>query len=249
MMGWSRPQEFVAGAITARAAVVHRRIPLLESDEQNQIDLLRGVGVTEEDGVLQFLPPSPKPFREAVERFLVLDNRGLNEGLGSFEEQLPTALRSGHRADGAHLRDVFDDFREHLSLVHPSPLPRSLVLIYRRPVGGRQEGVNLVFLLVDCQCVGSFLRRHGFEELQAPRVEDINHSRVADGDVDMAQRRVEENDVRRAAELPNQPDLARVYVDRNQLSSVTGAEELSPAPVEVEAMGSLSGNLVGLANS
>src|SRR6266511_3244885 len=200
-------------------------------------------------GFFSFVPRARSHSARRWSVSLSFDDRGLNEGLGSFEEQLPSALRSGHRADSAHLRDVFDDFCEHLSLIHPSPLPRSLVLIYRRPVGGRQEGVNLVFLLVDCQCVGSFLRRQGFEELQAPRVEDIDHSRVADGDVDMAQRRVEENNVRRAADLPDQPDLPRVYIYRDQLPSVTGAEELSPARVEVEAMGSLSGNLVGLPNS
>src|SRR5438309_3644911 len=118
VMDRRRAQKFVTGAISAGAAIVHRRIPLLESDEQDEVHLLGRIGVAEEDRVLEFRPPRPEPFRETMESFFVLDNRGLNERLRSFEEELPSALRSGHRADGAHLRDVRYDFCEHLVLVH-----------------------------------------------------------------------------------------------------------------------------------
>src|SRR6184192_3432719 len=246
VMGGSRAQKFVAGAVAARAAVVHRRIPLLESDEQDQIHLLGRVGVAEEDGVLELRPPRPEPFREAMEGFFVLDDGGLNEGLGSLEEELPSALWSGHRADGAHLRNVRYDFGEHLVLVHPSPLPMLHVLIHRRPVAGRKKGVDLVFPLVDRQRVGPLLRWHGFEELHAPHVEDVNHSGVADRDIDMAQPRVEEDNVRRAAQFPDQLNLSRVQVNRDQLLSVTSAEELSPSWIEIEAMRSFGGHLVSL---
>src|SRR5438034_6118262 len=134
-----RAQKFVAGAISAGAAVVHRRIPLLESDEQDEVHLLGRIGVAEEDRVLEFRPPGPKPFREAMEGLFVLDDRGLDERLGSFQEELPSALRCGHGADGAHLRDVRYDFCEHLVLVHSRHLSTSSVLIYRRSVGDRKS--------------------------------------------------------------------------------------------------------------
>src|SRR5213079_3600373 len=137
VMDRRRAQKFVAGAISAGAAVVHRRIPLLESDEQDEVHLLGRIGVAEEDGVLELRPPRPEPFREAMEGFFVLDDGGLDEGLGSLEEELPSALWSGHRAEGAHLRNVRYDFGEHLVLVHPSPLPMLLVLIHSRPVARR----------------------------------------------------------------------------------------------------------------
>src|SRR5213595_332826 len=243
VMGGSRAQKFVAGAVAARAAVVHRRIPLLESDEQDEIHLLGRVGVAEEDGVLELRPPRPEPFREAMEGFFVLDDRGLNEGLGSLEEELPSALWSGHGADGAHLRNVRYDFGEHLVLVHPSKLPMLLVLIHRRPVARRKKGVDLVFPLVDRQRVGSLLRWHGFEELLAPRVEDVNHSGVADGDIDMAQPRVEEDNVRRAAQFPDQLNLSRVQVNRDQLLSVTSAKSCLPLGSRSRPCGPLAGTL------
>src|SRR5436305_12937901 len=98
-----RAQKFVAGAISAGAAVVHRRIPLLESDEQDEIHLLGRVGVAEEDGVPELRPPRPEPVREAMEGVFVLDDGGLNEGLGSLEEGLSSALWGVPRADGSHL--------------------------------------------------------------------------------------------------------------------------------------------------
>src|SRR5207253_2655216 len=66
VMGGSRAQKFVAGTVSARAAIVHRRIPFLESDEEDQVRLLRCVGIAEEDGVLEFRPPRSKPLREAM---------------------------------------------------------------------------------------------------------------------------------------------------------------------------------------
>src|SRR2546426_1861345 len=101
VMRRSRAEEFVACAVSARATVIHWGIPLLESDEEDQVHLLRCVGVAVEDGVLQFRPPRPKPFREAMKGFFVLDDRRLNEGLGSLEEELPSALRCGHCTHGA----------------------------------------------------------------------------------------------------------------------------------------------------
>src|SRR5438876_7838981 len=71
VMRRSRAQKFVAGAVSARAAVVHWRVPLLESDEQDEVHLLGRIGVAEEDGVLEFRPPRSKPFREAMGGFLV----------------------------------------------------------------------------------------------------------------------------------------------------------------------------------
>src|SRR5437016_4190215 len=137
VMRGTRTQKFVAGAVPASAAVVHRRIPLLEPDEEDQVHLLGRVGVAEKDRVLEFGPSRSEPFREAMKGFFVLDDRRLDEGLGSFEEELTSALRSGHGADGAHLRDVCYDFREHLVLVHHSQLHMSVVLKYSRSVGGR----------------------------------------------------------------------------------------------------------------
>src|SRR5207249_3427024 len=165
VMGGSRAQKFVAGAVPARAAVVHGRIPLLESDEQDEIHLLGRVGVAEENGVLEFRPPRPKPFREAMEGFFVLDDGGLNERLGSVAEEWPSGRRGG-----------------------------------------------------DC----------------------------SDGDIDMAQSLVEGDNVRRAAQFPDRPNLSRVQVNRDQLLSVTSAEELSPPRIEIEAMRSFGGHLVSL---
>src|SRR5881296_1762091 len=133
----TRAQKFVAGAVPASAAVVHRRIPLLEPDEQDEVHLLSRVGVAEKDRVLEFGPSRSEPFSEAMKRFLVLDDRCLDERLGSFKEELPSALRSGHCTDGAHLRNVFYDFRKHLVLIHHSQLHMSVVLKYSRSVGGR----------------------------------------------------------------------------------------------------------------
>src|SRR5712692_9986111 len=65
----------------------------------------------------------------------------------------------------------------------------------------------------------------------------------------MVERRVEEDNVRRATEVLDQPDLSRVQADHDQLPFVTGAEELSRARIEIEAMGSLGGNLEGVPNS
>src|SRR5438046_5682392 len=101
-----RAQKFVAGAISAGAAVVHRRIPLLESDEQDEVHLLGRIGVAEEDGILEFRPPGPKPFGGGMGGSFVLEDRGLVERLGSFQEELPSALRCGHGADAALLRAV-----------------------------------------------------------------------------------------------------------------------------------------------
>src|SRR5947208_11546451 len=96
VMGGSRAQKFVTGAVAARAAVVHGRIPLLESDEQDEIDLLGRVGVAEKDGDREFRPPRPKPLRGAMEGLFVLDVRDLSESLGSLEEDLPSARRISH---------------------------------------------------------------------------------------------------------------------------------------------------------
>src|SRR5438132_1070027 len=54
----------------------------------------------------------------------------------------------------------------------------------------------------------------------------------------------EEDNVRRAAELPDQPNLTRVQMDRDQLRSVTSAEEVSPSRIEIEAMRSFGGHFV-----
>src|SRR3989441_7883357 len=157
-MRGTRAQKFVAGAVPASAAVVHRRIPLLEPDEQDEVHLLSRVGVAEEDRVLEFRPSRSEPFREAMKRFLVLDDRGLDERLGSFEEELPSALRSGHCTDGAHLRNVFYDFRKHLVLIHHSQLHMSVVLKDSRSVGDRYQGVDLVLTMIEGEGVGPFLR-------------------------------------------------------------------------------------------
>src|SRR5207249_5944539 len=103
-------------------------------------------------------------------RFLVLDDRCLDERLGSFKEELPSALRSGHCTDGAHLRNVFYDFRKHLVLIHHSQLHMSVVLKYSRSVGGRWQGVDLVLTTVEGERVGSCLRRDGLEDCHSPHV-------------------------------------------------------------------------------
>src|SRR2546422_4461105 len=58
--------------------------------------------------------------------------------------------------------------------------------LYRRPMARWQKGVDLVFLFVDCQRVSPLLCRNGFEELHSLCLEDVNHSRGPDGDIDMA---------------------------------------------------------------
>src|SRR5256886_17316683 len=52
VMRGTRTQTFVAGAVPASAAVVHRRIPLLEPDAEGQVHRLRRVGAAEKDRVL-----------------------------------------------------------------------------------------------------------------------------------------------------------------------------------------------------
>src|SRR5436309_3863458 len=91
VMGGSRAQKFVAGAVAARAAVVHRRIPLLESDEQDEIHLLGRVGVTEEDGVLELRPPRPEPFRESMEGLFDMDVCVLDTVYGFFNDEMSSA--------------------------------------------------------------------------------------------------------------------------------------------------------------
>src|SRR5207245_11729140 len=141
---------------------------LLEPDEQDEIHRLSRVGVAEKDRVLEFGPSRSEPFREAMKRFLVLDDRGLDERLGSFEEELPSALRSGHCTAGAHLRNVFYDFRKHLVLIHHSQLHMSVVSKYSRPAGGRQQGVALLLTMAEGERVGSLLRWDGPEHLRPP---------------------------------------------------------------------------------
>src|SRR5436309_13000847 len=101
-MDTRRAQRFVTGAISAGDAIVHRRIPLLESDEQDEVHLLGRIGVAEEDTVLEFRPPGPKPSLAAMEGLFVPDDRDLDERPVSLQEELPSELRGGQRADSAH---------------------------------------------------------------------------------------------------------------------------------------------------
>src|SRR5437899_7262234 len=125
----------------------------------------------------------------------------------------------------------------------------SVILIHRRPVGGRQEDVDLVLPIVEGERVGSFVRRPGFDDSHAPRVKDVNHSWESNGDIETPQLPIEEDNVGWATEVPDQTDLSGIQVNRHQLPLVTGAEELSRTGIQIKAMGSLGGNLEGLPNS
>src|SRR2546426_11373197 len=115
VMRGTRTQKFVAGAVPAGAAVVHRRIPLLEPDEQDEVHLLSRVGVAEKDRVLEFGPSRSEPFREAMKRFLVLDDRCLDERLGSFKEELPSAIFGAVIALTAHIFATFSTTSVNIS--------------------------------------------------------------------------------------------------------------------------------------
>src|SRR5713226_8900573 len=149
-------------------------------------------------GFLSFVPRarshSARRWRVSLSWTIVVSMKGLDP----LRKSCPP-LFGAVMALTAHIFATFATTSVNISCWSIRDSPRiSFVLIHRRAVSGREEGVDLVFPLVERQRVSAFLRRHGFEVRPAPPIEDVNNSRGADGDIDVVQSRIEKDNVRRA---------------------------------------------------
>src|SRR6185295_17598327 len=70
----------------------------------------------------------------------------------------------------------------------------------------------------------------------------IDHAGIADRDVEMLELAVQEDHVRRAAQLERAEDRAGAAVDAHQLGAVAGAVQASSIDVEVESVRTAVGN-------
>src|SRR5207253_5888477 len=86
----------------------------------------------------------------------------------------------------------------------------------------------------DRMCTG--FRLHGRHVLAVSGVDDIDHTRVADGYVDVLQVHVEEDDIRHAAQVDRLHDFPRIDRHGQELSTVARTEEPASRHVEVETV-------------
>jgi hypothetical protein len=104
-------EELSAGRVPAGPAVVVRRVPVSDADEQHGVDRLGDVGVAEPDRLPTFLTASAHPAGQLGQRLPVVHEHGLHEAVPAGEEELTSGLRRGdgsRRHQGRDLADGLD---------------------------------------------------------------------------------------------------------------------------------------------
>src|SRR5206468_8156460 len=100
-----------------------------------------------------------------------------------------------------------------------------LVPVHRRTMRVRQEGVHGVADRVEAYRVRAALRRDAFQEAHRLGIEDVDDAGLADCDIEMPERGVEEDDIRHATDRMLTPNGSAPRGDHEALLASDGAAE------------------------
>src|SRR5262245_12270294 len=100
----------------------------------------------------------------------------------------------------------------------------------------RQEDEYAMPRVIHCKCMGAGLRLDCLDAPPVGRVDDVDDSWIADGDVEVLKRLVEEDHVRWAAELQHPAHRSCSGIHSHELPAIAGAVEFPARDVEVQPM-------------
>jgi hypothetical protein len=112
-------EEFGAGGVAAGPAVVVGWIPVGDPDEQDGVDRLGHLGVTEPDVLPPFLAPRSQPGGQLTAGRGVVNDDGLGEVVFAGQEQLPAGFGGGDGGGGHELGDLDDCVASEGLVVEP----------------------------------------------------------------------------------------------------------------------------------